>query len=135
MAVQVTSAPVSVPSGIRMTTGTVAFNGTTYAAGGLAVTVAQWGGGANGIPNRFPDFVIFSAGAGDDDGAHTTGATILQYHPVAEGAASAGYVTKYGDEPLVDQVGLGEGDAAASSAKARFIAIWVTPDPAGSVTI
>jgi hypothetical protein len=133
MAVLVTSQPVQSPTGLRFTTGIVNFNGTTYAAGGLAVTVAQWGGGVNGIPNRLPDFVLFGAGLADDD-ADTDGATILQYHSVAEGNAVAGMVSKYGDEPLVDQAGLGEGDAAASSAKANFLAIWVAPDPAGKVT-
>jgi hypothetical protein len=125
MAVLVTSAPVTLPVGLRITAGTINFNGTTYAAGGLAVTAAQFGGGSNGVPNRLPDFVLFQAGTADDD-ADTDGATVFGY------TASTGKVTKYGDEPLVDAAGLGEGDAAASSATVRFLAFWVAPDPAGS---
>jgi hypothetical protein len=125
MAIAVTSTPVSVPTGIRVTTGILDFNGTTYGAGGLAVTAAQWGGGSNGIPNRFPDFVILSAGYADDD-ADTDGATVFHY------IKSTGKVAKYADEPLVDQAGLGEGDAAASSAKTEFLAVWVAADPAGA---
>jgi hypothetical protein len=134
MAAQITQSPVQIPTGLRATTGVVNFTGATYAAGGITFTVAQWGGGVNGIPNRFPDFVIFNAGLADDD-ADTDGATILQYHSKTEGNAVAGGVSKYGDEPLVDQAGLGEGDAAASSAQAKFLAFWVTPDPNATVTL
>jgi hypothetical protein len=128
MAVLVTSQPVEVPTGIRVTTGKVDFNGTTYAAGGLAITAAQWGAGVNGVPNRQPDFVIFSAGSADDD-ADSDGATVFRW------INSTGKAAKYGDEALVDQAGLGEGDAAASSATATFIAIWVNATPAGAVTV
>ncbi len=117
MAVLVTSSPVSIPTGLRATTGTLDFNGTTYGAGGLAVTAAQWGAASVGQV-RSPDFVIFSAGYADDD-ADTDGATVFHY------IKSTGKVCKYADEPLVDQAGLGEGDAAASSAKTEFLAIWI----------
>lgn len=122
MAIAITATPVDIPAGIRMTSGLLDFNGTTYAAGGLAVTNAQWGAGVGAIPNRAPDFVIFSAGSADDD-ADSDGATVFRY------IKSSGKVSKYGDEALVDAAGLGEGDAAASSATAVFIAVWVTTAP------
>ena len=127
MAISVTSTPVSIPTGIRATTGHLDFNGATYGAGGLAVTAAQFGGGSNGVPNRLPDFVIFTAGSADDDD-DTDGATVWRY------IKSTGKVAKYGDEPLVDQAGVGEGDAAASNASTDFLALWLTPDPAGITT-
>lgn len=127
MAILITSAPVQVPTGIRMTAGTLNFNSTTYGAGGLAVTVAQWGGGVNGIPNRNPDFVIFTAST--DAAANGTASACVHRF-----IASTGKVTCYGDEPLVDEGGLGEDDAAANLSVSNFLAIWVTPDPAGVVT-
>lgn len=127
MAVSVTSSPVSVPAEIRLTAGKIDFNSTVYAAGGLAVTVAQWGGGSNGIPNRNPDFVLFTVASSAATAASTAG-IVLRYIP------STGKVTAYGSEPLVDEEGLGEDDAAANLAVANFIAIWVAPSAAGSTT-
>jgi hypothetical protein len=117
MAVLVTSSPINLPVGLRCTAGKIDFNGTTYGAGGLAVTAAQFGAPSVG-QTRLPDYVLFQAGTADDD-ADTDGATVFGY------TASTGKVTKYGDEPLVDAAGLGEGDAAASSATVKFLAIWV----------
>jgi hypothetical protein len=48
--------------------------------------------------------------------------------------ASSGKVANYGTEPLVDEAGLGEDDAAASSTQAKFLALWIGVDAAGSVT-
>jgi hypothetical protein len=127
MAVSVASTPVSIPTGIRATTGTIDFAGTTYGAGGLAVSAAQFGAGSNGIPNRKPDFVIFTIGSAADD-ADSDAAMVLRYIP------STGKVAAYGSEPLVDEAGLGEDDAAANLTTANFFAIWITPDPAGYTT-
>lgn len=56
MTSSVTSAAVNLPGNLRMTTGTITID-TTY-AGGTVLTAAQFGGGANGIPNRLPDAVV-----------------------------------------------------------------------------
>jgi hypothetical protein len=128
MAVQIASTPVSIPSGIRATIGQLDFNGATYSAGGLAFTAAQFGGGANGIPNRLPDFVIFGSGTAAATDNATTAGTVLRYNK------STGKVTVYGTEPLVDEEGLGEDDAAANNTVADFLALWITPDPSGVVT-
>lgn len=122
MALQVTSTPVAVPTGIRLTVGTVNFNGATYAVGGNAVTVAQWGGGSNGIPNRLPDFVLFSAGTASDDGDGDFG-TVFRY------VASSGKVQTFGEEALVADQGLTEMDAEAASQTAQFLAIWLEAAP------
>jgi hypothetical protein len=128
MAIAVSSTPVSVPSGIRVTTGLLDLNGTTYSVGGLAVTNAQWGAGSNGIPNRAPDLVLFGTPtmAATDDGI--TAAPILRWNK------ATGKVLVFGSEPLVDEEGLGEDDAAADNAHAEFVAFWFTPDPSGVVT-
>jgi hypothetical protein len=125
MAIQITSAPVDVPTGIRVTAGLIDFNSTTYSAGGLAVTAVQFGAGSNGIPNRLPDFVLFTAASAADD-ADSDAAVVLRY------IKSTAKVAAYGTEPLVDEAGLGEDDAASNLATAQFIAIWVTPTAAGS---
>lgn len=120
MAVQISSAPIASPGGIRFTAGQINFNGTTYGVGGLAFTAAQFGGGANGIPNRLPDFVLFGAGTSAvTPGTATTAGTVLKY------IKSSGKVTVYGTEPLVDEEGLGEDDAAANFTVADYLAIWV----------
>lgn len=128
MAILTTVQPVNLPGGVRMTTGFIDFNGTTYSAGGLAVTAAQWGAGTNGIDaGRNPDFVLFTAGSAADD-ADSDGAMVMRY------IKSTGKVSIYGSEPLVDEVGLGEDDAAADLSTAFFLAFWITGDPAGKVT-
>lgn len=129
MALQVTSQPVEVPTGIRVTTGTLDFNGASYTTAGNAPSVAQWGGGSNGIPSRIPDFVIFApASAATTDDA-LTAAPIFKYNP------ATGKVLVYGTEPLVDEEGLGEDDQQAMNAHAQFLAIWVTPTSAGATTV
>jgi len=129
MAILVTSYPVEVPTGIRITAGKLDFNGTTYSAGGLAVTAAQFGAGSNGIPNRAPDFVLFTASTDAvTPGTATTAATVHKY------IAATGKVACYGTEPLVDEEGLGEDDAASNFSVSNFIAVWVTPTPGGAVT-
>jgi hypothetical protein len=129
MAVLVTSSPVEVPTGIRITAGKIDFNGTTYAAGGLAVTAAQFGAGSGGIPNRAPDFVLFTSGTSAvTPGTATTAGTQLKY------IAATSKVAVYGTEPLVDEEGLGEDDAASNFTVANFIAVWVTVTPGGPVT-
>jgi hypothetical protein len=107
-----------------MTVGTIDFNGATYSAGGLAVTAAQFGGGSNGIPNRMPDFVLFGGGTAAATDNATTAATTLRWIP------ATGKVSVYGDEPLVDEEGLGEDDAAADNTIATFLAIWLESTPA-----
>lgn len=129
MAIVVSSSPVSIPTGLRATAGLIDFNGTTYSAGGLAVTAAQFGGGSNGIPNRLPDFVFFTAASAADD-ADTDAAIVLRYL----GPATA-KVAAYGSEPLVDEAGLGEDDAAANLATAKFLAVWVAADPSGVTVV
>lgn len=120
MALQVTSRTVNVPSGIRMTAGIVDLNGATYGVGGLAVTAAQWGAAVDGIPNRQPDFVIFGgAGTAAATDNATTAGTVFRWNP------STAKVSVYGTEPLVDEEGLGEDDAAANNSQTTFLAIWV----------
>lgn len=130
MAIQTTVSPVTLPAGIKVASGTIDFNGTTYGAGGLAVTAAQLGAGVNGIPaGVLPDFVWFSAGTSAvTPGTATTAAPVLKY------IKSTAKVAVYGTEPLVDEEGLGEDDAASNFTRASFLAFWVTPDPAGAVT-
>lgn len=123
MAILVTSTPVSVPTGVRITSGKINYNTASYTVGGDSITVAQWGGNANGIPNRFPDFVIFNGGTASDDGDGDA-ATVFKY-------VAGGKVQVYGEESLSADVGLLEQDNEASSATALFLAIWLTPDPAG----
>src|SRR5438876_542952 len=126
MAILITSQPVSIPTGIRATAGVVNFNSTTYSAGGLAVTPAQFGAGANGIPNRLPDFVFFTT-ASDAAAAGSASAVVHRFIP------STSKIACYASEPLVDEGGLGEDDAAANLSVSNFLALWVTPDPAGAV--
>lgn len=126
MAISVTSTPVSIPSGIRATKGHFDANGATYATAGFVTTAAQWGGGSNGIPARFPDFVIFNPGTSTDADA-TTSHTIFRYN-------GGGLVQISGEEALVADVGLTEMDVEAANNSADYLAIWVTPDPAGITT-
>lgn len=122
MALQVTSTPVSVPAGLRLTVGLLDVNGATYSVAGLAVTAAQFGGGSNGIPNRLPDFVLFAAGSAAATDNAKTAATTFQYDKVT------GKVRVFSTEPLVDEEGLGEDDAAANNAHAEYLAIWIATD-------
>lgn len=105
-----------------MTVGLVDFNGATYSVAGNAVTAAQFGGGSNGIPNRLPDFVLFAAGSAAATDNAKTAATVLQYDKVT------GKVRVFGTEPLVDEEGVGEDDAAADNTHAEFLAIWIATD-------
>jgi hypothetical protein len=126
MALQVTSFPVNVPSGIRLAVGVLNYNGATYTVNGDAVTAAQWGGGSNGIPNRVPDFVFFQTASGTAGGAVTAAAgfaTSLRYIP------GTGKVQAYGEEALVADSGLTEMDAEAFSGQAQFLAIWLEAAP------
>jgi hypothetical protein len=110
-----------------MTIGTIDFNGATYSAAGLAVTAAQWGASTVGH-SRQPDFVLFGVGTAAATDNATTAGTALRWN------RSTGKVTVYGTEPLVDEEGLGEDDAAADNTTATFLAIWVTPAAGGPVT-
>lgn len=125
MAILVTSAPVQVPTGLRVVAGTINYNAATYTVGGDSITLAQWGAGVNGIPNRFPDFVLFNGGTASDDG-DSDAATVWKYK-------SGGKVQVYGEEALTADVGLLEQDAEAAAETCDFLAFWVTPDPAGKV--
>jgi hypothetical protein len=122
MAISVTSAPVQVPTGIRVTTGLFDFNGASYTTAGIVTTAAQWGAGVGTIPNRFPDFVIFNAASAATTDDATTAAPIFKY------LKASGKVQVFGSEPLVDEEGLGEDDQQAMNAHAEFLAIWVQPE-------
>lgn len=129
MAASVTSTPVSVPTGIRLTTGKITFD-SSYPTGGELLTVAQFGGGANGIPNRLPDFVLFNNDHGALDASDTDAALVASYIP------STGAVALFGDT-ATEGTGLDEIDStvSASTVVITYIAFWFNPDPAGITTV
>lgn len=120
MAIVVTSQPVDSPAGLRFSVGHLDFNGVTYGAGGQAVTPAQFGADAVGLPGRKPDFVLFNAGSATPDDDHDF-ATIFLY------VKSSGKVQIFGEEALSADEGLTEMDAEAANNSADFLAIWVNP--------
>lgn len=130
MAIQVTSQPITDPTGVRFTTGKINWNGATYTVNGDSISVAQWGGGVNGIPNRFPDFVFFAVGGSNASDTPPTSAagfgTVARYIP------GTGKVQLYGEEALLADSGLTEMDAEACVVEIQFVALWVTyvADPA-----
>lgn len=128
MAVSVTSTPVSVPTGIRVTTGVITFD-SSYLANGETITAAQFGGGSNGIPNRLPDFVVFNP-ISKAGGAGTAAAGIFAYDK------TNGLVHQY-SHTLSDNAGLAEMQSTtdASTQKAGYLAVWVSADPAGFTTV
>ena len=128
MSASVSSVPVPNPAGVRITTGTITFD-SSYPTGGEVLTVAQWGGGSNGIPGRKPDFVVFNTTAALD--AADTDAALVPGYNKATGA-----VALFGDT-ATEGTGLDEIDSTvdASTVTVQYLAIWINFDPAGVTTV
>ncbi len=127
MAVSAVSTPATVPTGIRVSTGTLTFD-SSYLTGGELITAAQFGAAGVGH-NRLPDFVIFGPTLALDDG-DTAATLVAGYTP------STGAVQLFGDT-ATEGTGLDEIDSTvdASHIVVPFLAVWLTPDPAGKTTI
>jgi hypothetical protein len=127
MTSSVTSQPVSVPSGLRITRGTITLD-TTY-AGGTVLTPAQFGGGSNGIPNRNPDAVITTGRQGTLD---FTNQGVVAYDP------STGKLHVYGTAFNADQDTTGgiseEATETLGALLIDYVAFWFSADPTSVVT-
>ncbi len=127
MAVSAVSAPASVPTGVRMSSGQLTFD-SSYPTGGELITAAQFGAAGVGHA-RLPDFVVFGPTLALDDG-DTAATLVAGYTP------STGAVQLFGDT-ATEGTGLDEIDSTvdASHCIVPFLAIWLTVDPAGKTTI
>ncbi len=127
MTSSVTSAPVSIPTGIRVSKGTITLD-TAYVTG-TVLTPAQFGGGSNGIPNRNPDIVLTYGRQGTLD---FTAQGVVNYD------TSTGKIHVFGTAFTADQDTTGgiteEATETLGALLIDYVAIWVTPDPAGLVT-
>jgi len=128
MSVSVSSAPVEFPRASRFTTGTITWD-SSYPDQGEAVSIAQWGGNSNGVPNRQPDFVIFNDRIG---GAADTSARAAYFRTNSVAAK----VQLFGDSAIATDglAQLDEGDDV-STARTDFIAVWVEPNNPAGVTV
>jgi hypothetical protein len=127
MTSSVTSQPVPVPIGLRITRGTITLD-TAY-AGGTVLTPAQFGGGSNGIPNRNPDAVIVHGRAGTLD---FTNQGVVNYDP------STGKIHVFGTAFNADQDTTGgiseEATETLGALIIDYVAIWAAGDPSGITT-
>lgn len=127
MTSSVTSQPVAVPTGLRITRGTITLD-TAY-AGGTVITPAQFGGGSNGIPNRNPDAVIFN---GREGGLDFTTFGPITYDTVA------GKVHVYGTAFNADQDTTGgiteEATETIGALVCDYVAFWFSADPSSITT-
>jgi hypothetical protein len=128
MTSSVTSAPITIPTGIRASKGTITLD-TSY-AGGTVITPAQFGGGANGLPNRNPDAVILHGRQGTLD---FTNQGVVNYDP------STGKVHVFGTAFNADQDTTGgiseEATETLGALLIDYVALWLTPDPSGISTV
>lgn len=127
MTSSVTSQPIPVPTGVRMSKGIITLD-TSY-AGGTVITPAQFGGGSNGLPNRNPDAVILHNIAATDQTAYE----VCQYDP------STGKIHVYGTAFSADADSTGgiteEATETIGAFLLSYVAIWVQPDPSGVATV
>jgi hypothetical protein len=124
MALVVSSVPVSFPTGVRCTTGTITFD-ASYLAAGETITAAQFGGGANGIPSALPDFVILT-----NKKATPTTAVV----PVYDKAGGKVHLYNSTTGAPLDLVEIAT-TVDESLQIFAYLAFWTVIDPSGVVTV
>lgn len=127
MTSSVTSSAVQVPNNLRITHGTITLD-TAYAAG-TVLTAAQFGGGANGVPNRLPDFVLTGGRQGTVD---FTNQGVVGFD------VSTGKMHVYGTAFNADQDTTGgiseEATETLGALLIDYVAFWFDGDGATKVT-
>lgn len=126
MTSSVTSIPVDTEN-LRISKGTITLD-TSY-AGGTVITPAQFGGGANGIPNRNPDVVLVHGRAGTLD---FTNQGVVNYDPLT------GKIHVFGTAFGADQDTTGgiseEATETLGALLIDYVALWFNAAPVGITT-
>lgn len=127
MTSSVTSSAVQIPNNLRITRGTITLD-VAY-AGGTVLTAAQFGGGANGVPNRLPDAVITHGRQGTLD---FTNQGVVNFDP------STGKIHVFGTAFNADQDTTGgiseEATETLGALLIDYVAFWFDGDGLTKVT-